>query len=227
MTAGRKGTRPSLGTWIKAFLVWLAAHVLMATVRFRVRHVERLERARESGKAVLYAFWHGRQLALFKANPESRLAVMTSLSRDGEMQSLICRWFGLDVVRGSSSRSGLSGLLALTRSLKQGTAVGVAVDGPRGPAFEAKPGITTLARVSGSSVVPITVGFRRRWELGRTWDGFQIPKPFTIATVAYGEPIVVSADASRDAVRQATQRLTASLRTLTAEVDEPSGAGLG
>ena len=34
-----------------------------------------------------------------------------------------------------------------------------------------------------------TNGFRRRWELSRAWDRFQIPKPFTRATVVLGEPI--------------------------------------
>lgn len=209
----------NIWTRIKAFVVWLVARVVLATVRVRTRYLDRLARARELGRPILYAFWHGRQLALFKANPEARLTVMTSLSRDGEMQTSICRRFGLKVVRGSSSRRGLAGLMELGRCLKQGFSVGMAVDGPRGPAYEAKSGIVVLARRSGSPIVPITAGFRRALKLKKAWDRFLIPLPFARATVAYGEPILVSKRATSQQMREATARLTESLRGLTAEVD--------
>lgn len=202
-------------------MVWLLARLLLMTVRLRVLHPERLEKARESGRTLLYAFWHGRQLMLFRANPERgrRLAVITSLSRDGEMQTLICRRFGLEVVRGSSSRGGLSGLLALSRCLKNDCSVGLAVDGPRGPKFLAKPGIVVLARNTGSPILPITVGFRHRWELNRAWDRFQIPWPFTVAWVAFGEPFRVPADTTPSDAERYCETLTLRLSELTSEVD--------
>jgi lysophospholipid acyltransferase (LPLAT)-like uncharacterized protein len=209
----------SLWAKIKAFFVWLVARVVLATVRVRNLYLDRLARARELDRPVLYAFWHGRQLALFKANPEARLTVMTSLSRDGEMQASVCRRFGLKVVRGSSSRRGFSGLLALGKRLKEGFSVGMAVDGPRGPAFEAKSGIVVLARRTGSPIVPITAAFGRSLELKKAWDRFLIPLPFAKATVAYGEPILVSRKATSQQMRDTTARLTESLRALTSEVD--------
>jgi len=216
---------PSVWIRIKAFFVWALARLLLATVRVRVVHPERLEQARSAGQPLLYAFWHGRQLALFKANPERgrSLAVMTSRSADGQMQALICRRFGLQVVRGSSSRGALAGILAMGRALRRGACVGVAVDGPRGPAFEAKPGIIALARASGVPVVPITVGFRRRWELGRAWDRFQIPKPFTTATVVFGEPIRLDRGADQAEVDRQARRLGQALRDLTRLADRSAG----
>jgi lysophospholipid acyltransferase (LPLAT)-like uncharacterized protein len=209
----------SLWVRIKAFFVWLLARLVLATVRVRNLYLDRLAMARELGRPVLYAFWHGRQLALFKANPEARLTVMTSLSRDGEMQALVCRRFGLKVVRGSSSRRGLAGLMALGKHLKEGFSVGMAVDGPRGPAFDAKTGIVVLARRTGSPIVPITAAFGRCIQLKKAWDRFLIPLPFARATVAYGEPILVSRKATSREMRETTARLTESLRVLTAEVD--------
>jgi lysophospholipid acyltransferase (LPLAT)-like uncharacterized protein len=205
-------------------VVWLLARILLATIRLRVIYQERLEAARALGRPLLYAFWHGRQLMLFKGNPERgrRLAVITSLSRDGQMQSLICRRFGLEVVRGSSSRAGLSGLLALSRRLKNDCPVALAVDGPRGPVQIAKPGAVVLARNTGAPIVPVTVGFRRRWELGRAWDRFQIPWPFTEACMVFGQPIQVPADANTADVERVCERLTLELSDLTAEVDARS-----
>ena len=199
----------------------MLARLLLATVRLRVLYSERLQAARALGRPLLYAFWHGRQLMLFKGNPERgrRLAVITSLSRDGQMQALICRRFGLEVVRGSSSRAGLSGLLALSRRLKNDCSVALAVDGPRGPAQLAKPGVVVLARNTQVPIVPVTVGFHRRWELSRAWDRFQIPWPFTRARMAFGEAIQVPADASSSDLERFCQLLTMSLSKLTGEVD--------
>lgn len=215
----------NLWSRIKAFVVWLVARVVLATLRVRTLYLDRLAQARELGRPILYAFWHGRQLALFKANPEAALTVMTSLSRDGEMQASVCKRFGLKVVRGSSSRRGFSGLMALGRRLKDGISVGMAVDGPRGPVFEAKSGIVVLARRSGAPIVPITAGFGRFMQLKKAWDRFLIPLPFTRATVAYGEPILVSRKATSAQMREATARLTESLQRLTEEVDAHSRRG--
>jgi hypothetical protein len=204
---------------LEALVIWLAAYLLLATLRMQVLHQERLVEARRAGRPILFAFWHGRQAALFKANPERRLAVMASLSRDGTVQAQICKRFGVLSVRGSSSRRGLSAMLRLGKMLADGISVGLAVDGPRGPVFAAKPGILALARVRGCPVVPITVGFRRKLELRRTWDRFQIPTPFTRATVAYGEPLWVPADADASFLEETAVLLTNDLRRLTAEVD--------
>lgn len=208
-----------LWTRFKAFVIWLVARLVLATVRLRVLHTERLDRARADGQPLVFAFWHGRQLGLFKANPADRLAVLASLSSDGEMQARICRRFGLEVVRGSSSRGGMAGMLALGRSMRRGASVGMAVDGPRGPAFEAKPGAVALARAHRAPIVPITIGYRRCLQLGRAWDRFQIPAPFTRAVVAYAEPLRVAPDATGEQIEETTRRLTGSLRELTAEVD--------
>jgi lysophospholipid acyltransferase (LPLAT)-like uncharacterized protein len=215
----------SFWIWFEALILWLVAYVLLATIRMKVLHQERLFEARQAGKPILFAFWHGRQLALFKANPERRLVVLASLSRDGALQTQVCKRFGVLSVRGSSSRRGLSAMLRLGKMLATGVSVGLAVDGPRGPLFVAKRGILALARARGCPVVPMTVGFRRKLELRRTWDRFQIPVPFTRATVAYGVPLWVPSDIDASSLEEMAARLTNDLRSLTAEVDGASLAG--
>ncbi len=227
MESAAKRKRPGTGLWLwlKAFFVWFLARVLLFTVRLRVRGEKNLHEARQADRPLLFAFWHGRQLGLFKANPEESLAVMTSLSRDGQMQSMICERFGLQVVRGSSSRSGLAGLLAMGKKLKQGVSVAVAVDGPRGPAFETKPGIVALAKVSACPIVPISIGYRRSWEFERAWDRFQVPKPFTLATVVYAKPLFVPASSTRQQLASLTEELNSRLRLITEEADRSTIGG--
>lgn len=204
---------------LKAFMIWLLAKIILLTVRVIVVHRDRLDSVKSSGLPVLYAFWHGRQLGLFKFNPEEKLCVLASRSQDGEIQSRVCRLFGIRVERGSSSRGGLSGLLALQRQLKTGCSIAMAIDGPRGPAFVAKPGIVVLARASGLPIVPVTVGVQPRWVLSRSWDQFLIPRPFSRAFVAFGTPIHVSRACSSSEIQSITNALSIGLRSLTEEVD--------
>ncbi|RLB75387.1 MAG: hypothetical protein DRH24_19665 [Deltaproteobacteria bacterium] len=207
--------------WIrlKAFLIWFVARILLGTLRLRMLHVDRLTRARQDGRPVIYAFWHGRQIAYFYHRPEKRLTVMTSLSADGELQTQICRRFGLDVARGSSSRGGLRALVGLSRALREGQSVGMAVDGPRGPAEEPKAGVLALAQQSGVSIIPISVGYSRKRVLRRAWDGFQIPKVFSRAVMGYGKALAVPRDANPDDLEALRLALRDALLALGTEVD--------
>jgi len=159
---------------VKAWVVWLLARIVLASLRLRVRGLDNVEAAGSGGRPVLYAFWHGRQLALLRANPTRRLTVMTRLSRDGEMQARVMGRFGIEVVRGSSSRGGLAGMLALNRSLTDGSSVGMAVDGPRGPRMRVQPGAAALALAASAPIAPVAFATRRGRYLD-SWDRFLLP----------------------------------------------------
>src|SRR5207249_10707083 len=70
-----------------------------------------------------------------------RVRVLASRSRDGQLMADFARRFGLDVVRGSSSRGGLDALRELTRAIHAGEDVAMVPDGPRGPARRLQGGI--------------------------------------------------------------------------------------
>jgi lysophospholipid acyltransferase (LPLAT)-like uncharacterized protein len=198
----------------------MLARLLLATLRLRLLYPERLQRARAEGKPVLYAFWHGRQLGLFRANPEEKLSVMASLSRDGALQARVCRRFGLDVVRGSSSRGGLAALRGLAERWRAGMSIGLAVDGPRGPAEVAKPGILALASRLEAPLVPISIGYSRCIVLRRAWDRFRIPAPFARAVAIFGEPLRVPRATRGEDWQLLAATLTRSLNDISVEADQ-------
>jgi lysophospholipid acyltransferase (LPLAT)-like uncharacterized protein len=149
--------------------------------------------------------------------------VLASRSRDGEMVSRFARAFGFRVVRGSSSRGGSAALRVLARLLRDERAeVGVVPDGPRGPRFIAQPGTVLLAKLGQAPIVPLGLGASRATVLG-SWDALLIPHPFARVAVVFGDPLVVAADADRDGLEQARQRLETTLRRLTAEADRIAG----
>jgi hypothetical protein len=168
---------------------------------------------------VIYAVWHGRILLLPYLYGHRGCCVLASRSRDGEIVSRLIQRFGLEPVRGSSTRGGGEALRLLTRQLRRGREVVVVPDGPVGPREVLKSGVIALARLSGAPIVPMAVGASRYWPL-RSWDEFRIPKPFARCVVRFGEPIRISADADRAAQEAARKDVEAALRGVTWQVDE-------
>ncbi len=115
---------------------------------------------------------------------------MVSRSADGDvLAALLARW-GFDVVRGSSSEGGRDALRTMVDAAREGRSVLITPDGPRGPAREFKIGALVAAQRAAVPLVLCHVSHSRAWRL-RSWDSFEIPKPFSRVTVRYDEPITV------------------------------------
>jgi len=206
-------------------VVWLWIRTL------RVRVVGRA--ALEHPGPLVCAFWHGKQMSLLRWPRRRGSAVLVSLSADGDLQVGVMRTLGLHVVRGSSSRGGSSGFKGLVRAQRRrGADVVFAVDGPRGPAGRVKPGAAELARLCGAPLLPLGVASSASWVLRRTWDRFELPRPFARVVIVAGP--LLDPGASSDALgralslaeRHAADRVHAGAGPLVgkrSERAEPSG----
>jgi lysophospholipid acyltransferase (LPLAT)-like uncharacterized protein len=159
----------------------------------------------------------GTAASCFAVSLRRRGAAYHSRSRDGELVARWIRRFGLEPVRGSSTRGGGEALRLLTRALRSGHEVVVVPDGPKGPREVLKPGVIALARLTGAPIVPMALGASREWRL-RSWDEFRIPKPFARCVMRFGEPIYVARH--RAAEEAARKEVEAALRGLGWQVDE-------
>jgi lysophospholipid acyltransferase (LPLAT)-like uncharacterized protein len=201
-------------TKVLPFIAWLLISLWTMTVRVRFIGREIPDRLKEGGQNVIYAFWHGRQFLLFHTHRRGGIIIPASESRDGDIQAGILRRFGFDVVRGSSKRKGDRALLGMVDGLRKGKNVAIAVDGPRGPMYEVKPGVLYLAGKLGKPIIPVATSSRHSWILGKTWEKFMLPRPFTKALIMYGEPIHVQGiseeelEAGRKSLQEALNRLT-------------------
>jgi lysophospholipid acyltransferase (LPLAT)-like uncharacterized protein len=179
-------------------ILYVAFRLLSATVRIRWRNRHYLDPLLQGDKPVIYAFWHQDLVATTRLGLYARtyraIAIMTSLSRDGEVYSKVLRWLGYVVVRGSSSRGAVRGIIHLKRSLDAGISVAVAVDGPRGLRHVVKPGVVLLAKMTGAPIVPFSVRLAHKKTL-RSWDRCEVPLPFTRCEVVMHEPVCVPREA--------------------------------
>jgi lysophospholipid acyltransferase (LPLAT)-like uncharacterized protein len=196
----------------------LALRALARTLRVR-REEASVAALWAARRPVIYVVWHGRLLLLPYLYGHRGCRVLASRSRDGELVARWARRFGLEPVRGSSSRGGSDALRALARALRAGGEVVVVPDGPRGPREVLKPGVIALARLTGAPIVPMAVGASREWRV-RSWDEFRIPRPFARCVMRFGEPIHVSPAADRTGEEAARKEVEAALRDLGWRVDE-------
>jgi lysophospholipid acyltransferase (LPLAT)-like uncharacterized protein len=184
----------------------LVARLWLATLRVRVAVHPELAAAREARPWVL-AFFHGTQWPLLAWRRRRPTVVLVSLSNDGAMQARALALQGLTVVRGSSSRGGVRGLLALVRAMRARDAdAAFAVDGPRGPYGVAKDGAVAAARRAGAWLVPMGGAIRRGVVLSRAWDRFALAWPFSRVAVVLGAPIDPETEGARETLEAAIAR---------------------
>lgn len=141
------------------------------------------------------AFWHGKQLlpvlSLTREPHQTKQAVLVSPSRDGEILTTCLKKLGYEVMRGSSRQNNIGALSQMVRKLKDGYSLGFGIDGPIGPIYKVKPGMTHLAQKFGIGIIPIGSAFSRKWVIHKAWDKFEIPKPFSKAVIYLGRPLTV------------------------------------
>lgn len=140
------------------------------------------------GAPMIWVFWHNRMFVLpyyyRKFLPSRRGAILTSASGDGEIIAEVLRRFGVDAVRGSSSRRSVSALLGMRETIASGGDVVVTPDGPRGPRYQLQPGLVKLAQLTGAPVFPVHVRYHRTIKF-KTWDRFRVPWPFSRVDVVF------------------------------------------
>lgn len=204
----------------------LAAGVLIrvvaATLRYRWDYPPAV--LNNPNRPVIFCVWHNR-LALClmmyrhyarKIRQPHRMAAIVSASRDGGILARVLRHFGVQPVRGSSSRRGPQALLELTTWAEHGYDLAITPDGPRGPRYVVQPGVIALAQLTGRPIVP--AAYRLHWKVTlKSWDRFQIPLPFGRVEVSIGEPFMVPRQATDEEREQARLELERRLRALTVD----------
>ncbi|MFH1066773.1 MAG: lysophospholipid acyltransferase family protein, partial [bacterium] len=169
--------------------------LLGATLRMRVHDPEGLLQE-TSAQPWLFAFWHNRILMFpyfyQKYLPQRRCVVMISRSKDGQLITDVAAGFGIQAVRGSSSKKAMQAYREILRTLNNtGKDGAVTPDGPRGPRYRAHPGIILLAQMSQRPSLPVTCHFQWKIEL-KSWDKFQLPLPFSRCDLHLLPPLFVS-----------------------------------
>jgi lysophospholipid acyltransferase (LPLAT)-like uncharacterized protein len=193
-----------------AQLIRLIIRTVSATLRYKYVDNRGLGPGAKHEPAI-YCFWHNRLSVsamvyrdyIRKHSAATGVAGMVSASRDGGLLVAVVKSFGVQPVRGSSSRRGPQALRELTSWAKRGYDLAITPDGPRGPCYKIAEGVIALGQVTGLHIVPGS--YNLSWKISlKSWDRFQIPLPFSRCEVFLEKPVHVPREASpeeREALR--------------------------
>jgi lysophospholipid acyltransferase (LPLAT)-like uncharacterized protein len=198
--------------------------ILGRTLRWQVEGLHHYEALLSAGRPPIMSFWHGRILPGAVYFRRRGIVVITSQNFDGEWIARIIERLGFRTARGSSSKNASAALRQLMRDVRAGRSTAFTLDGPRGPARQAKAGAVWLAKATGCPMLPFHVEAARSWTMG-SWDRAQIPKPFSRVIVVIGEPLDVPRDADEDGIERWRRLLEDRLAALEARARALAGTG--
>lgn len=162
------------------WFVWWTYWIWSRTWRVSVRELPSLQQKLAERKPLIFAHWHGDELAIIATVPRYRIATMTSTSSDGSLVDFVIKKLGGATSRGSSTRGGVRALVGLIKTIRSGEYCGsMAVDGPKGPIYKVKPGVFELSVKTDAEIVPTGVAISNPFVFKKSWNKAALPLPFS------------------------------------------------
>lgn len=197
----------------------LVLALIGATLRFEVIAEEGAVPATPPARGI-FCFWHRCTLPAAWYFRRFRCSILISQSFDGELIARTLGLLGYNSVRGSSSRGGAAGLVALREVLESGMPVVFTADGPRGPIYQTKPGPVKLAAMTGEPIGSFYLLPERAWEI-RSWDRFLVPKPLSRVVVSWARTVAPpAAEADSTTLEAKRQELNDALERARLRAEE-------
>jgi lysophospholipid acyltransferase (LPLAT)-like uncharacterized protein len=168
----------------------------------------------DGDEPAVFAVCHGRLVGLLHImRDRSKLSILISQSRDGEIATRSLMAVGFRITRGSSARGAVQGALQTIKAAKTRQYPIVVIDGPRGPRQEAKAGAVKMSQLTGYPIIPFTCNTKQRL-FGWGWDRFLTPPWGTEQVLFYGEPMFVPESATAEELEYLRQALETNIKAL-------------
>ena len=211
------GQRVALGVVPRLTALLLAA--VGATLRFETIAEEGVTPATPPARGI-FCFWHRCTLPAGWYFRKFRCSILISRSFDGELIARTLGLLGYNSVRGSSSRGGAAGLIAMRDVLERSEPVVFTADGPRGPIYQTKIGPVKLAAMTGQEMGCFYLLPESAWAM-RSWDRFLVPLPFSRVVVSWACPVQApAADADQSALEAKRVELNEALERARMRAEE-------
>lgn len=175
-------------------LIGTVAYYVSKLISFTLRIKIISHASYDNKKQYLFAFWHGKQFlpVIMLKNHDCKKAALVSPSRDGSILEQWLKKLNYEVERGSSRDQNVKSLVRMVKLLKNGYTLGFGIDGPTGPIYKVKPGMTYMAQKTGVPIIPLASYCPKKWVFEKAWDKYEIPKPFSKVLYYIGEPIYIN-----------------------------------
>ena len=140
----------------------------------------------ESDPPFIFAIWHQDEMSALPFFQRLGIRVMVSKSKDGDLLAGALDSLGYRSSRGSSSKNAVSAYLGIMRALNKKESVCLAIDGPRGPIYQAKQGIIDLSNRLKLPILPVLTIPKHFHTFDKSWSKSRLPYPFSKITISIG-----------------------------------------
>lgn len=145
----------------------------------------------------IIAFWHGKMLPVWYYYKNRNPYAVVSKSKDGEILSELLDYWGLELIRGSSSKDGKLVLEGIIDKLHYNTIL-ITPDGPRGPKEVFKPGIFIASHRTQKPFYFIDVNIKSKYIFKNAWDNFEFPLPYSNIELKIKGPFIVPSNLNKE-----------------------------
>ncbi len=175
-----KALETGLSTAIAGYLL-----LCLRTTKWRAKGLEPLKEALQDGPVIL-VLWHSRLIlaAAHWPHDSGGASTLVDTSPIARLMGAIQRRFGIQPVHIKEGRSGLDTTRDALRLLRGGNSLGLAADGPTGPAHKLRDPPLEWARVARVPVFVYAYSTRRHRKL-RSWDKTMFPLPFSTGAYVF------------------------------------------
>ena len=168
------------------------------TATYHVQGTANWQAAQQTQKPIIWALWHQQVMPFLmyadRFHDSSTFAMVVVGDKRGDILGRMAERFKAQPhyvdMQGNPVASGRA-VVQVIKALKGGMQSFIAPDGPDGPAFEPKRGVTFIARKVGAVIIPIGLWTRQAYQMPR-WDRYLVPLPSAQLYVNIGAPIVAT-----------------------------------
>ncbi len=184
-------------TFLAGEFLILTNKVVMWWIRLALVGYAEISKVKEQGRPMIFVGWHGQNfinlgvyLRMFRQ--DSQAVIMVRNDFGGRVLAHFARRSKIRVVfldKDPNSFIWAKGVAKVIDLVKNGYDALLAVDGPKGPAYQVKPGAALMAKRSGAVLVTMVATSNRLIILVKRWDKHMIPLPGARTVVHFG-PII-------------------------------------
>jgi lysophospholipid acyltransferase (LPLAT)-like uncharacterized protein len=196
---------------VASFIVFVIYRLLISTWRQKIISNPQLDDDLKNKRPVVFALWHGHELAMISFSKFYPVVTMTSISDDGQIMDGALKRLGMKTSKGSSSKKAVQGLKGLLRLGKSGHIPVVPVDGPKGPIYVPKPGVFEISRLLNARIYPGALASSSQINFEKSWNKTFLPKLFAKVVLVWGKPLDVVSRAEDPRSPELAARLTVAL----------------
>jgi lysophospholipid acyltransferase (LPLAT)-like uncharacterized protein len=199
--------------------VHIAVSVLCNTLRISELNKNIIRELEKNQTKYILAFWHGTMLLPWFLMRNKNFSALVSKSSDGEILSRLLTKWKYDVSRGSSSKGGKEAMDEIIMKVSSGNSLAITPDGPRGPRLKMKAGAVVAAKKTAVPLVLVGISFNKKIIL-KSWDLFEIPKPFSKAVAVYSEPFIIQQSSTYEETDEFVKKSEEILNNLQLEAQK-------